>query len=384
MSKHRSTSYKIFRLTISLVIINFSVSTAFTQQPSSDFYYHFSGKIGGDLFLSMDLQSFYGSISGSYYYYYEDENFPDGFRYGKTIPLSGNCKEQGFDISEYGEDISVFIINNMENDTFRGIWEQKKENKNLELILYKNYSNGSVILKPFFLKEEHRLFANKDNPTAQIVLEFLFPENAGKTFLYDSVFFAISELIGNPDESINLPTDYLNALKDDFFDSYIKASEGIENIENTASFNWEKKVAMKTIYNENNLLSLQVDRYVYTGGAHGITMTGFLNFNTRDGHKIQLDNIVDPAHSADLQKMLNLKVRKMNGIQQSEKLSQSGFFMDTIPVSDNWYANHDGVGFLYNIYSIAPYSMGVTKLFFTFDELQGLLKPEFDFFLRKD
>ena len=76
-----------------------------------------------------------------------------------------------------------------------------------------------------------------------------------------------------------------------------------------------------------------------------------------------------------MKRLVNAELRRMNGIKDDEPLSQSGFFIDTISLSNDFYLNNDGIGFFYNYYEIAPFSAGTSDIFISFGKFKEFIKP---------
>ncbi|MBN1339164.1 MAG: DUF3298 and DUF4163 domain-containing protein [Bacteroidales bacterium] len=361
-----------FWTAMTLITFVFSLQPLFIR---GQYYKHFTGEIEGGLKLSMDIISEGKMVHGHYYYFFHDHDESGALRTGKIIPLSGTATDNGFSVSEFSEGISVFTIECAVNDTCSGTWKQKDEKKPLSVILTEDYSDGSIPLCLQQIKKQHPLHPGAGSPVALFEALLLWAcEGSGA--LAGPVNHAVMDLLSADEETEN-PASAGDKIGNAFINSYILATEGIENMENASSFNWENKYNMAVVCNENGLLSLRFDKYVFTGGAHGLTMSNFVNISLTDGRPLTEDDIFIEDYSTVLEQLLNNKLRKMNGIQEGEWLSSSGFFVDTISNPGRFYINHSGIGFIYNVYEIAPYSTGVTELFFTFDELQAILKPGF-------
>ena len=87
----------------------------------------------------------------------------------------------------------------------------------------------------------------------------------------------------------------------------------------------------------------------------------------KENAKDEIDNILD------------LKLRKLNGLNSEESLREAGFFVDKMEWSENFFINNQGIGFFYNVYEIAPYASGTTELFIPFTEITEFLKPNHPF-----
>lgn len=357
------------------VFIFIAAANSFGQE-TNFFYRHYTGEIEGGLKLSMDVLSDGHDVSGHYYYYFFDHDEAGILRTGKTIPLTGTVTANGFSVSEFSQEKSVFTIDCNVSDSCTGTWRQKDEGKTLKVVLREDYSTGSIPLCLQRIEKQHSLLSGEDSPVAVFEASLLWPCPGHKSPVSDSVVSAVKTLL-SANQAQGAPQTVGEDICKAFFNSYILATEGIENLGNTASFSWENKYLMYPQFNENNLLSIRLDKYVFTGGAHGLTITDFANISLADGSILNMDDIFASGYSRQLDELLNRKLRIMNGIQEGEMLSTSGFFTDTISNPGRFYINHNGIGFIYNVYEIAPYSTGSTELFFTFDELKGILKPEF-------
>ena len=105
-------------------------------------------------------------------------------------------------------------------------------------------------------------------------------------------------------------------------------------------------------------------------------MLKYFVFSSKLNREIQIEDIMTDDGLLIIDDLLNKKLRKLNGIQSGENLMDAGFFSETIEHNNNFYINNDGIGFLYNIYEIAPRSFGTTALFISFKELdKGSVKP---------
>jgi len=373
-----------------LVFLIFISQQIFTQDKNIEsFYKHYTGKLDTNMKITLDLLSCDNQLSGYYYYYFLIPGNDDQYHYGKTIPVEGNISDNIMILYEFNNRESKFTsaFNSLEN--ISGIWERDSRDKTIPFEIYEDYSNGSLILNFCSLYDQHKLMhgdgSDDNSPKATIGITLLYPDLPDGNTLKDSIDFTLTEFLLNKPLQINSPEQLLEDIKYDFFDSYIKSTEGIEDLSSTHSFNWEKNISMDVCYNENNILTLGIDKYVRTGGANGILMTEYFVICTSLLKKLSLDDIFNTNYDDALNTILDNKLRKLNGIKQEEELTDVGFFVDKIEHNDNFYINNDGIGFFYNIYSIAPYSTGTTELFITFDELKNIVRVDHPFsWVRKD
>ena len=97
-----------------------------------------------------------------------------------------------------------------------------------------------------------------------------------------------------------------------------------------------------------------------------------MDLNT--GQPLILKDIFVDGFEIPLTNILTEKLRKMNNLPRTSKLSEHGFFVDEVIPNTNFYVTGTGIGFFYNHYEIAPYANGPTDIFLPFGELTDILK----------
>ena len=334
--------------------------------------------------ISLDLFFLEGKVTGSYYYYFPEPGNNKTFYYGKTIPVHGFMDGNNFTLTEFAEGESRFNCVLETNAKITGTWQQKDSEKMIPFNFSEDYSNGSLPFTCYSLNSKHYLkkgkSAEKNSPKAEIRLVLLFPDLSALNPLKDSLNYLITKYFYFDTVPFKNPELLLENTTSDFFNSYMKAFDGVKIKETDASFYWEKDVSMDICFNERNITSLKIDKRAYTGGDHGIKITQYIVCDLKQKRHLLLKDIMLDNFETRLNTLLNEKLRKLNGIKSNESLKDAGFFDEKISISDNFFINKDGIGFFYNFYQIAPFSAGTTELFMTFRELREILNPNSSFF----
>lgn len=114
-------------------------------------------------------------------------------------------------------------------------------------------------------------------------------------------------------------------------------------------------------YQNNSIISLYTDEYMFLGGAHGNTKREAQNWNLQTGRQIILKELFpdNPYYIIDILKEINSQIAKQ--IEQNEnqyfdnycQLVQENFRFE------NFYMVPGGVIIFFNQYEIAPYSSGI-------------------------
>jgi len=108
-------------------------------------------------------------------------------------------------------------------------------------------------------------------------------------------------------------------------------------------------------YNEQGKLSLYVDYYVYTGGAHGNTARVPYTFDLATGDRITLKDAA--GENAQYVSIINAKIKsqiKARGIGLLEPF-------ETIEADRDYFMKHNGVVIYFGQYEYTPYAAGMPE-----------------------
>lgn len=124
---------------------------------------------------------------------------------------------------------------------------------------------------------------------------------------------------------------------------------------------YELYYTFKVTYNTENIISIYSDKYVYTGGAHGMTTRTSQNWDLRVARQIKLQELFprEPNYVSKILTQINSKIAK--DIENGNNIYFENYCCLT---SENFNVNsyylEDGkVVIYYQQYDIAPYSSGI-------------------------
>ncbi len=334
------------------------------------YYKHLTGKINGEG-ITMDLVRNGNEYDGVYYY--NDTTRPLSLR-GTTGP-TGMIR-----LEEYAPSASngIFSGKFISPVQFKGIRRDSAHARNDTFELRETYPTGTMLLHSYTLSDSVKLFpGEKSSQRALVNYAILWPQknfpDTGRALVIDSIlktFLLVKDITG--------PDTALRAVADSFYVGYASVKSGInkKELENAAVFDWDSYIRMKVLWNENDLLSLEFDRYDYTGGAHGLENAFIKVFDLKNNKALTLKDIFKPGYETALQAALETRLRMQYGIPDKEPLNgEKGILFDKhITLTDNFYLTGNGIGFIYNPYEIAAYVYGRINLFVPFSELKGLLE----------
>lgn len=128
------------------------------------------------------------------------------------------------------------------------------------------------------------------------------------------------------------------------------------------------------VSDSQGLASVMTERYVYSGGAHGITTMMCDIFDPATGDPVEADRLFRPGWEPAVEKLLREEALRLLGNPDGD-LKASGFFEDRVPATRSIFLGHGGIGFHYDRYELAPYSQGDFLFMLPWSALSGMLLP---------
>ena len=116
-----------------------------------------------------------------------------------------------------------------------------------------------------------------------------------------------------------------------------------------------------------------INYYSYSGGAHGVGGNHYLNIDLETKKLLSFDDVFKPNQQAKLKELLWERYTRYGEVKDEEVFTSK----DAFKVTDNFYLDHDGIHFVYNVYEIASYADGPQELVIEWWNASALLKPEF-------
>ena len=137
---------------------------------------------------------------------------------------------------------------------------------------------------------------------------------------------------------------------------------------------WEAKINCGVAYEDDSILTLVLNAYTFTGGAHGYSSTTFLNFDKGKGKEMENWELFK-----DLEGFKNLtetKFRMQEEIPEEGNINITGFMFDgdAFQLAENMGYTDEGIQLVYNQYEIASYADGSKILTLPFTEANKYLK----------
>lgn len=127
---------------------------------------------------------------------------------------------------------------------------------------------------------------------------------------------------------------------------------------------------------DSGLTTIQIDSYAFSGGAHGMDFTDFINWDTQSHKNLTLSDVLVDNYLPRLNQIAEKIFRQQEKLSDTASLARDYFFKDArFSVNNNFLITPVGIRFLYNVYEIKPYAAGQTDLLVPYTQIKKLLKP---------
>ncbi len=204
-------------------------------------------------------------------------------------------------------------------------------------------------------------------------VDFTYIElDSGPAQVRERINAAIRDAVSSrPDGFSITPESYASQ----FVEDYQKARRESPNFDQR----WTLSKTVKVSRDSPPAISLQYSEWSFTGGAHGNFATTYLNFDAATGEPLKLASIVNPGSMARLTAIAEVHFRKQRELAPDASLKAAGFWFPEgrFQLSPIFGLSEKDLIFQYNIYDVAPYSMGPTTVTIPLTEVRGLLRPAF-------
>ncbi len=374
MSQHMFQNFKIMFIrvitTASFIFSAFLANAQMQKSGSELFYGRYQGKTGQQTEACANLirneKQVYGNV---YLHNPSSENTTQ--RTG--INVSGNMIGDSVTLNELGNNTAIFtgILN---PDALSGVY-LTPENETIDFLLKVDYPEGSIPLDVSYLHSELELMPGKtDTPEATIELTLLYPLTySTNPAISDSVLKKIQLEFFGSGQQPNSPDTMLLAYENEYYQNFRKQNQQWKET-GGHSFSWEKMINTSVLYNSDYLLCMEFERYVFTGGTHGMSNIAYESINLLDGTSFTFENVFLPDSDSLLTQMLTAQLKSNRKLTVDGSLKQDGYFVDNLTPNHNMFINASGIGFTYNPYEIAPYSYGITQVHLPWEAIKSLLR----------
>ncbi|GHT78864.1 hypothetical protein AGMMS50262_21950 [Bacteroidia bacterium] len=253
------------------------------------------------------------------------------------------------------------------------------------------YKKNSIRYSGVEEKRIYHLYNKKKNPSCSIKINYFYPEfytqnvvsqTIDRIFLSD--FFGQEYVALSPKEAIKkYAENYINQYKEKFELSRLYAEESEKVKENEEAqqdmdvlYTQEKIMRNTIFFNQGDIISMVINVYEFTGGVHGSAFTRGSILDLRTGKKIKYEDVFYENTQDSISNLLYSNLLKARKYQSEDEMTADGFDFDTIPPTDNFVADDEGLTFIYDPYELGAYVLGIVEISVPYSDLVYYMKPE--------
>ncbi len=216
--------------------------------------------------------------------------------------------------------------------------------------------------------ETLKIEENKCNTCPVITIDI--PKAIDKNAIGNSINNALKEEIItllNFDDTTNI-----NSIKT-AVSSFNKAFNQLKDKFPEESTKWEAIINGEILYEDKTILTIALDSYIFTGGAHGYSVKKYLNFNKKTGEEIENWQLFNTDFN--FEKFAETKFRIQENIPQNSPINATGFMFenDTFNLPENIGYTEKGLQLIYNQYEVSTFAEGPIELNIPFNEAKKYL-----------
>lgn len=171
-------------------------------------------------------------------------------------------------------------------------------------------------------------------------------------------------------------------LKKEFEQSILWYNELISDTLNyerePGSDSYSFETGFEVMFNSKKFLSIKLDHFQYTGGAHGNYYSTGYNISMLTGKSLKLSDIIN----SDSFNMLSYECEQaILDTFQVSSLAEAGMFEDEIVIlpDQDFYIIPGALVLQFDPYEIAPYVFGEINVAIPFDRIKDILKTNLPF-----
>lgn len=142
-----------------------------------------------------------------------------------------------------------------------------------------------------------------------------------------------------------------------------------------SSARWQLTGEAKRLARRGDLLTVEIDSYLYTGGAHGMPTTHWLNWDLASDQEVPLAQVIREGQERDFWEEAQATHRRWLDKQPETNRE----FRQTWPFrrSDDFRFDDKGLILLYNVYALGPYVLGPVELTIPWKDLRGIVHEQY-------
>ncbi|MEP2236828.1 MAG: DUF3298 and DUF4163 domain-containing protein [Maribacter sp.] len=197
------------------------------------------------------------------------------------------------------------------------------------------------------------------------------PQANGKTKISKTINAALEgEIIALLNFYEESNAQNLEEAKETFLDDYKEVNGKFPE----ESMPWEATVEGNITFENESIITIKLESYIYTGGAHGYGTNRFLNFDKLNSTELYQEDLFTDLE--EFKTFAETLFRKQENIPAEGSINDTGFMFETerFYLPDNMGYTENGLLLYYEPYEIASFADGPIILTIPYAEANTFLK----------
>ncbi|WOX07036.1 DUF3298 and DUF4163 domain-containing protein [Microbulbifer pacificus] len=150
--------------------------------------------------------------------------------------------------------------------------------------------------------------------------------------------------------------------------------EDAGKVADISSARWQMTGDAKALARRGNLLTVQITSYVYSGGAHGMPVTRWLNWDLSENRRVVLEDVIKSGAEGKFWSLAQAAHQQWLETQNAQQ-----DFRENWPFarSEDFRFTDKGLVLRYGVYTLGPYSMGEVELLIPREQLVEVVREDF-------
>ncbi len=196
------------------------------------------------------------------------------------------------------------------------------------------------------------------------------PKTLGNNKLAKTINLTLQEKVISKltfDDEINAET--IQEAIESFTEGYFE----LKKIYPDETIGWKAKINGMVTYEDNKLITIELQSYLFTGGAHGYGSTDYLNFNKKRGKEMEDWELFEDKEG--FEQYAETQFRLQQNIPVNNPINSTGFMFEKnhFYLPENIGFTEKGLKLLYNQYEVASFADGPIELTLPYKDIQKFL-----------
>lgn len=160
-----------------------------------------------------------------------------------------------------------------------------------------------------------------------------------------------------------------------YYNDSLKESESYQDDFQTDNSSFRADVSYEIKKNTENIVSLTLYFYKYSGGAHGYYEYVPYNIDMRNGDIVNLQDIFKEKY--DYKSVINHEIERQIEEIEKEQNAQGVYDFKSISENQKFYIKDGSLIIFFDLYEISPYAAGVPEFNIDINKFDGNINKSY-------